>query len=409
MKTKRIVALVLCAVLACLSLVGCGENIDWLKEYNYQPEVIQETYFDFYIVVGEGSQKMAKESVNSKLNQIFSDEYNTRIAIHFIETDDYVSELQTALNSTADVTNMPKGYHYGGKIILINDYAMLENVKIGEGEAQQKLADVLAPLDSYLATNAFGKLNTQIAASLLASAKKTDNGTLAIPNNRRVGEYTYLVVNRDLAENVYGFSAQTEIPAMTAEDVNAFKELVAASSAVRSEEANGDIVYKVGDAVLAKITKGNYEDKATLEDGGKWMCNVSKLPEATVEMAYASAFGIIPGVNLTKEVEVKVEGQPVMQTVVTLDCVARAMEIIYAINTNVTVRNTLQYGVENTNFTLNDNGFIQITNSDDSNYAYHMDLIYTGDVLKAYYQEGVWTPDMADSIKRQNNESVIAD
>jgi len=409
MRMKRIIALVLCVVMSCFALVGCGEAIDWLKEYNYQPEVIQETYFDFYIVVGEGTEKMAKETVNSKLNQIFSDSFNTRVAIHYIEAANYAADLEAALNSTEDSAKMPKGYHYGGKILLINDYDMLENVEVGEN----KLADVLAPLDSYLATNAFGKLNTQIASTLLASAKKTENGTLAIPNNRRIGQYTYLVVNRDLAENVYGFSAQTEIPAMTSVDVNVAEALIAKACVADYVPVmeDGDTVYydKNGDKLMY-LTTGNYEDKSTLEDGGKWICNISKLPEATVEMAYASAFGIIPGKNLTEEIPVKVEGKPVMQTIVTLDCVERAMEIVYAINTNLTVRNTLQYGVENTNFRLHEDGSVEIINSGaGSNYTYNMNREYTGDVLKAYYLGSEWTPAMADSVKRQNNESVIAD
>jgi len=99
-----------------------------------------------------------------------------------------------------------------------------------------------------------------------------------------------------------------------------------------------------------------------------------------------------------------------MQTIVTLDCVERAMEIVYAINTNLTVRNTLQYGVENTNFRLHEDGSVEIINSGaGSNYTYNMNREYTGDVLKAYYLGSEWTPAMADSVKRQNNESVIAD
>ena len=56
----------------------------------------------------------------------------------------------------------------------------------------------LAPLDTELA-NASKKINEYVSSTLLSSAKY--NGvTYAIPNNHAIGEYTYMLLNKDLME-----------------------------------------------------------------------------------------------------------------------------------------------------------------------------------------------------------------
>ena len=402
MRMKRIFALVLCVVLVCLTLVGCKKEIDWLKEYGYEPEDIKEVYYDFYIVTGAETDKKAVETVMAKLNQIFGDKFNTKLNMHYISEESYENGgLQAKLNERMAANyQIPQEYskcYYGGKIVLITDYSMLDSVTVGD----KKLGEVLSPLDSYLATNAFGKLNTQIASTLLTAAENTDRGTLAIPNNRRIGEYTYCVVNRTIAENVYGLSAQTEIPMITSFESEYAQELINKGATFV------DDAYYYGSEKLMYITTGNYEDKIN-NQSDEWFWNVSEYPIATTEMAYESAFGIIPSENIYEDKQItNQDGSVGTQKVLVLDYTARAMEIIYAINTDVTVRNTLQYGVQNTHFSLSEDNVVDIVESENNNYV--MDLKYTGDILKAYYFGEEWTSDMAPHLKKQNDESVFSE
>ena len=78
------------------------------------------------------------------------------------------------------------------------------------------------------------------------------------------------------------------------------------------------------------------------------------------------------------------------------------MEILYTINADKTVRNLLQYGVENTHYTLTDDNYIVPT----ENNSYNMNLLYTGDMFNAYYCEK-WTKDMAVNGDKQNSQSVV--
>ena len=129
------------------------------------------------------------------------------------------------------------------------------------------------------------------------------------------------------------------------------------------------------------ITDGKYETKVELEAQGM-SCVILEKPQVTKADAYASAFAI------------------------TTDCdeenYERAMEIIYEINTNVHFRNLLQYGVKNTNYTIDDNNFITFIEGDSS---YKMNLLYTGDLFIAYYVDGVYTPDTKKNGEKQNLEA----
>ena len=106
----------------------------------------------------------------------------------------------------------------------------------------------------------------------------------------------------------------------------------------------------------------------------------------TKEEVYSSAFGILAGTE-NKD---------------------RAMEIIYAINTDVELRNYLQYGVEYTNYTVVDDLVVPTTDPDS---LYVMNLLYTGDVFNALYCEAEgfvkWNEDAKKFGELQNADSVI--
>ena len=141
---------------------------------------------------------------------------------------------------------------------------------------------------------------------------------------------------------------------------------------------------------------GNYDLKAKLESEG-YICNVSKYPEVTAEEALKASFGIVKSGDIYVGEELLIGADEIH---------ARAMDIVYSINADKTVRNLLQYGVENTHYKLVEEGeytYAEILESSD----YHMNLLYTGDMFNAYYCKDVWTHEMAISADKQNAESVI--
>ena len=396
MKMKKLIALFICLVTCCLFLASCEEIIgDYLDEYEYVPDPVYNVMYDFYIICEDGTDEMAKSTVNEKINQVFGDKYTTKLNIIFLSAENYEKQLKVDLGLethegyTKTQTKLPPDYTYGGKIVLINDASMLDY-----------LGDKLADLKPYLATTDFGTLNTQINAPLLDAADVAGK-KLAIPNNRVYGEYEYICINRAIAESKLNFSALTEIPDIkTDDDVN---ELLAAYAAylgkteLTVDEINDIVRYENGQYDLkAQINSGAAEGYAK-DASNDWMCNVITYPTATKEVAYASAFGVIPEANIIVKNSEGVD-------VVAVDYTFRAMQIIYAFNSDKEAHNLLCYGVPNTNYRLDDEEFVNPLTEQGSNYK--MNLNYCGDVFKSYYSAN-WTKAMAESGLNQVKESVL--
>jgi putative aldouronate transport system substrate-binding protein len=88
----------------------------------------------------------------------------------------------------------------------------------------------------------------------------------------------------------------------------------------------------------------------------------------------------------------------------------RAMDFLYYLNTDVTMKTLLQYGVEGVHYELVyaeddinlENPSIKIISDD-----YSMNTLYTGNIYKTYRAEGVTLADSWETAKEQNLDSVI--
>lgn len=362
MRTKKILMLALCAMLSLLVLVSCGDDPIGSYKYDWTPPVVEKLEFDFYIVTGDATTDNAKTTVKDKINQYLEDKYNTKLNIHYVSEADYANEINTLVG---DGTTKKSG------IVLINSTAMMDSL-IEKGA----LLNVINALD----TKAYGKLNTQITPTLLEAAKETEaDGSTAmycIPNNHVVGTYEYIVIDKAVARALnYN---DTELKAMVTYEAT---EQLRTDVTTHSDKLGGvtpdDVVKVVSGADYAKRFEYSYE--------AGYICNVSKSPVATRDDAYSSAFAILAG---TEKYD-------------------RAMEIIYAINTDVTLRNYLQYGVEYTNYTVDANGVAHPETTGIS--VYQMNLLYTGDIFRAHYCDTdgwfSWTADDATYGALQNKDA----
>ncbi len=354
--------LALCAMLSLLVLAGCADDPIGSYKYDWTPTVVEKLEFDFYIVTGDATTDNAKTTVKDKINQYLEDKYNTKLNIHYVSAADYENEIKTLVG---DGTEKKSG------IVLVNSTAMMDYL-IERGA----LLNVINALD----TKAYGKLNTQITPTLLEAAKETDaDGNTAmycIPNNHVVGTYEYIVIDKAVARALnYN---DTELKAMTTYESTA--QLRADVTTYADKLGNvtvNDVVRVVPNADYADRFEFKYEDG--------YICNVSKSPVVTRDDAYSSAFAILAG---TEKYD-------------------RAMQIIYAINTDVALRNYLQYGVEYTNYTVDANGVAHPETNGIS--VYQMNLLYTGDIFQAHYCDTdgwfEWTADDAIYGALQNKDA----
>ncbi len=379
MKMKKYVALFLCIVLATIALVGCETPIGEYYYEVYQPNNVgvkeekPEMTLDFYIVTefpenyDDADVKSQHNSdlvtVKDNINLHLKDKYKTTLNIHFISAEDYDTTVKSATSG----------------IVLINSESLMNELMQGE-----KLADLTNFLESD--EYEFGTLNVQIASTLLEAARvevEEQSKLYCIPNNHIVGSYDYIAVNNAVAAKLqYGKNDIAEID--TPEEAAAFASVAKAKWSLLGMDG----AYSA-ERVVRQFDSCSYGYESEDALRSEWTYNIYNYPVVTKAEAYSTAYGILSGTENTE----------------------RAMEIIYALNTDVQFRNLLQYGVLNNDYEILNNQNNGIASDETyvliKNTLYKMNILYTGDVFKAYYNQEFWTEDMAIAGKMQNAQSIL--
>lgn len=459
---KRALCLVLglLMILATL-LTGCASG-----NGNVDTEGATEALtITLYCIKQEGTTDEGIAKVQNALNEITENRFNTHLILKFYTEDEYYSvidekaaaieqmlkekeeeekrikEEQQSLKkagitipqteaSTEETTitvetvigsdgkakiAYPKEEDNQLDIFLINDMGKLKEYT--SEEVVQNLSEQLS--------GSYKILNKYINSSLLG-AVTIDGGIMAVPNNHTVGEYTYLLVNKELAtdklyygEQDFGSFAGLEtylkdvatyypdytplynLPDDMIVSITGEKSLLGgyanSDTAATSRMLPKNLLslagytnylkacynYKAagyveeGDAysipedkkLAAAYVKGDYSVREKYKDD--YYVYVANKPIATQQDALAGAFCIS---SYTKSVD-------------------RCMEIVSLLTTDAEVRNMLQYGVEGVNYTLDeDTGTVIPTGNQE--FAYNMNMYHTGNqfILKP-------SSDMSDTMK----------
>ncbi len=440
MRIKRILSLALCLILVCLSLVGCDEEIgSYLKNYDYQPEKIANLDYDVYIIVGEGTEKNATTTVNAYISNYLSDKFKSRVNINYVTKSEYEATANEAVASStvnkAYLSDINNNRVTAGKILLVTSEAMMDGFISSE-----KLFDLSSFVYSDEYKELFGKLKTQIPEHLMDAAKTEDGKLYAIPNNHIVGEYKYLVFNREAAQMLnYVDTEKSDLRAMTTLDdcgdlINYYYDKDTKTLYYKNTDGNfylfNENGYEGATAInlpesaekVVREVSGAYEDQMQYMKNG-YVCNISELPTCTRAEAFESAFAIISETEVyyynDANKNKKADDDEIAKAELVADkteVAKRAMQIVNAINSDVELRNLLQYGVKGINYELKKDsngrdieGFIGSYITADQN-TYYMYLGYTGDIFKAYYSENpnipenLWTEEMFANGTNQNKK-----
>ena len=450
---KKIISLLLCAVMCCVMLVGCvddeiGSDLEEYEQYR-KGEDRSAIVLDFYIV-SETTDASAKETVTREINAYLSSLYKTTLDIHFITPDEYKNTINTDSAAAGDAR---------ADIVLVTDKAMFDEL-YG--------AKKLVALDRYFQSKDFGRLNSpeMIATALLDASVADDGNKYVVPNNRVAGEYGYYLVNKDVARyfciSELDFKQMRYDPAAApAEGEEASAEYIAYQKYVDFRasfealvEANRDALIAAGlnpdtawlstdaDEVAERKIGSDYYDR--LEYLDEYAC-IAGLPYVSAEEAHAGSFAIIA-----------------QDSTAAADHAYRCMEVIYALDTDATFKNLLQYGVRNTHYVeeeiyIDESGNILgvdeggkftadgktfVVNNDGRIYelgengevaddavslgkakkvirvstldaTYRMNMLHTGSIFNAHYNNfaednaNVWNALLENAAKIQNKEAQV--
>lgn len=401
---KKLFCALFCLLFTASLLVGCGDvdRNDWLgdgkdddgkidggKYDGYETVVtIPDVSLNLYIIVEDetlnsegvvipsntagkiGEITQATTTVNNAIKDFTSTNYHTSVNVIYIKASDYDK-------IAIDAVNAVNGDAKAANIVLVNSYSLMQDL-YATGK--------LCPLDSYLDTTKYGRLNTAIPTSLLEASKMStvidgvsSSALYTIPNNHVIGNYEYLLINKAFVRDLK--ISESEALALNSYE-NAEERIMNAIGA--SDDRN------VEDVIA--LVSGSYEDRFAYEQNG-YYCNVVKSPIADKNEAFLSAFAIVDRNSAASNVDIN----------------ERAMEIVYNINMNIELRNLLQYGVAGTNYKLgDDDGVIDELLLGSNRYS--MNLLYTGNVMSAYICDAVgWTEETKENAINQNADSITVE
>lgn len=424
---KKIICLFLSLITTAMFLVSCGEH-EWEDISKYDDKIVDDTVedvaLDLYIIKEADTVENAEITVKSKIESYTSATYHTEVTVHYFTADEYKKAVLAGLGNEADIVlvNSPelmKELVATNKLAEISAFLDLDEYGTLKASAKKLIqastiyeylvidktiaekvgytAEQLEAFKSYDETadlrKAIKKYDSKLdLTKLVYTFKGTSNdraelqlngnvctilgeGLYSIPNNHKIGQYEYLVIDEVLVKQTLNYSPAELEAFKTYEDTQALRDEIL---------AYGNGLLNPDDYV--SVVWGSYNDKAKIEADGKY-CGIISYPVADAVESFESAFAIVD------------RGEELNY---------RAMEIVYALHNDVELRNYLQYGVNGTNYTLDSDGSIVMVSSAEN--IYRMNILYTGDVFDAYFcndERVAWTAEEKLNAEAQNKEALV--
>ncbi len=471
---RRIVSFLLCVAMLLTGVLatGCGGN---LEEDSMTTETGDENdgltrsgmTLTLWVPTEEGTTEESLELVEEAINKITQAEYDTAIKLYGVPTDEYDETIKTHIEETnirvekeeqealerrkAEREAAKRGETLPPLEEVEDEYEstldLIVNSGAGYPHVEKNQIDIFLvrgyedyrfysdnfyvnALDEEI--NGTSKILKSYIYPSFFEAAKVDGVTYAVPNNHVLGEYTYLLVNKELATK-YGYS---ERDLMTITNCQQYIEKVAAgeegvtpvwgditpsfmqywsgqsadtfsvlASRVLADQTIDAVklenVFDITNFVDATYLQKLYTEKgyiSTAESVDKFGVGLVKATPDVIEELYADDYYV----NIHQNPEGNLDDycQSMFAVSIFTQSTSRSMEIITMLNTNEELRTILQYGVEDTHWKKDelDNSIIVSLSED-----YNMNIADTGNVYMTYPDYGV--PMDWSASKTQNLDS----
>lgn len=487
---KRLFCLFLCLVmLGSLVLTSCSNKSEDEATEDIEKEASESALtLTMWIVSEEKVSDAAAAAVSDALNSITRSKFKTALVLKYMTEEEYRSTLEATItayeetkkNEVSVETEAPAETESGEQAevtdeTMTNEFGMtvikypelianqVDIIYISGEDMYIDFIDAgwLAELDTELSSSS--KKIKEYVSSTLLSAAKYNGTTYAIPNNRVIGEYTYMLLNKELmakyAQDAY--AKLSMIDGFYDDDLYSFLNLVHKFEPnVIPLDMNEEFNYQFYLDMLAHywyIDSADYSIQLNkFSMFGYHYDNIKDLTRGSTVLGYNSLFedadfvedylqlnrfrmddyfgdateeGKTAAVKFVKgsyadlaqyedDYYSVVVQYPTASSSDIYDnmfgvCkysrnVSRSMEIITYLNTNAEFRNLLQYGIENVHY--------EVKEDDQGNFIgihrltkdYNMTLDATGNMFIAYPDtENDMTADIWESGKVQNRSSLV--
>lgn len=479
---KKLTSLLLAALLTAGSLVGCSSKAEEedVATADTEQSVRVSMTLTLALPTKSGTTDEAAQKVEAAINRLTQAKFDTAIDLRLIPENEYQAYIDDTLSSIntkileeesaaesrrkeikalkaqgVDVSGMDTGDDEETtetveteEETIVNDLGISieQYPEVGDTQFDIFLVqgydnynsyienEYIQQLDSELSGNS-KLLKTYIYPTFLELANVS--GTYAIPNNHPVGQYQYLLVNKELVDTydydpdelttllkctdfikdignqhldgVVPLLGEVEPANMTYWGTDQSQWSILASQITNTMSYKLKLVPKSVFSInvfvntigaMKELSELGYIGDGTIKDGEKFAVGVVAGDASIVEQYGDEYYTYI----YSKPMMTEEDAYGNMLAVSTYSKnLSRAMEIITYINTSTDIRTILQYGIEGENWEYENQDTqdtIRILNND-----YQMDLVTTGNVYMTYPGEGM-SMDYWDYGKQQNIDSI---
>ncbi len=470
------------ACLAGCSSTGDDEAIDNINEEASESALTLSMYL---MSENEVSDEQA-DAIETAVNKITKSKFKTQLELHYFTADEYYEQLEASfaareeaeekglINDVSDDgTAEDETYEDEWGVTQIK-YPTIEGYQVDifymggyEKFAEYLERGMLSNLNDEI-TSASKKLNTYISTPYLTYMKAVNNKSIyAIPTNAAIGEYTYLLLNKQALNKMHYDTEEglKYFTGITDEDVQDFlskigdygytplyfdeekldyvdlasdgiyywgvdengnlsTEFSVLSSVIQDGAKYGDKTSYLLDSMSNTVNQSRFSSQLDVINTYKknnYFGTAEQLEKGEIAMAYVKGGAEIPD-EYSELYEAVIVNYPTIETddlyanmfAVTgyTTSLSRSMEILTYLNTNEEFRNLILYGIEGENYELVDSDY---EDSDGNPYkvvkmlndSYQMDINKTGNTLIAYSKEGE-NPVLKEYIKKQNLQYTVS-
>jgi len=266
---KRLMCLFLCLIMIVGVLASCSKKTDEEAEEEIKEEASEAAItLTLWVVSEEEVSAETAAAVSKALNALTKSKFKTQIDLRYYTEDQYRAKLEETIRAyeedlanrvvtlppesedettgQVEVTDETETNEWGMSVIKYPE-ALENQVDIIYIAGEDMYLDFienewLASLDTEL-SSASKKIKEYVSATLLSAAKQ-DGVTYAIPNNRVIGEYTYMLLNKDLMDKYaqQGYVTTGKIDGFYNEYLYTFLKLV--------DRFEGDSVVAIDDTYM---------------------------------------------------------------------------------------------------------------------------------------------------------------
>lgn len=216
--TKRLIALLLSLIMVLACFVGCNQKDD-------VDEIVDEgsertTTLSMYLMSEEEVSAEQALAIQNAVNKITKSKFKTQLILRYFTEDQYYTALEKAFEATANSEDFEQDFSDALKGELasetaeetyVDEYGVIQlkyptitdyQVDIFYLSGYDKLAQYIENEWVYELGDEIGSaskvLKTFINPGFLNGIDTVCNGTYAVPGNAPIGEYTYILVNKEI-------------------------------------------------------------------------------------------------------------------------------------------------------------------------------------------------------------------